>query len=80
MARNVALADDVYRTLKREKQKDESFSDVVRRLAARKPRITELFRALADLPSDEFDRFRTAALTVDRPISEEFEWKRKRRR
>jgi predicted CopG family antitoxin len=80
MARNVALADDVYRTLKREKHKDESFSDVVRRLAARKPRITELFGALVDLPSDEFDRFRTAALTVDRPISEEFEWKRKRHR
>lgn len=78
MAKNVALADDVYETLQREKREGESFSDVIRRLAARKPRLTEFFGALADIPEEEFLRFRTAALSADRPLSEEFGWKKKR--
>src|SRR5438309_1383867 len=67
MAKNVALADDVYESLQKEKREGESFSDVIRRMAARKPKLTELFGVLADVPEDEFQRFRTAALSVDRP-------------
>ncbi len=79
MAKNIAVADDVYEMLAKEKRDGESFSDVIRRLAARKPRLTELFGALADLPEEEFQRFRTAALSADRPLSEELGWKKKRR-
>jgi len=80
MAKNVALADDVYESLQKEKREGESFSDVIRRLAARKPKLTELFGVLADVPEDEFQRFRTAALSVDRPLAEELGWKKKRPR
>ncbi|TLZ90240.1 MAG: hypothetical protein E6K04_07585 [Methanobacteriota archaeon] len=80
MAKNVALADDVYESLQKEKREGESFSDVIRRMAARKPKLTELFGVLADVPEDEFQRFRTAALSVDRPLSEELGWKKKRPR
>ncbi len=80
MAKNVALADDVYETLQKEKRKGESFSGVIRRLAARKPKLHELYGALTDIPEEEFQRFRTAALSVDRPLSEELGWKKKRRR
>ena len=78
MAKNVALADDVYETLQNEKREGESFSDVIRRLSARKPKLTELFGVLADIPDDEFQRFRTASLSVDRPLSGELGWKTKR--
>ncbi len=79
MAKNIAVADDVYEMLVHEKQDEESFSEVIRRLAARKPKLSEVFGALADLPEEEFQRFRAAALSVDRPISEELGWKKKRR-
>ena len=79
MAKNIAVADDVYELLAKEKRGEESFSDVIRRLAARKPKLAELFGALAGLPEEEFQRFRTAALSVDRPLSEELGWKKKRR-
>mgnify|MGYP006268421787 FL=1 len=79
MAKNIAVADDVYDLLVKEKLGEESFSDVIRRLAARKPKLSEMFGALADLPEEEFQRFRNAALSVDRPLSEELGWKKKRR-
>ena len=79
MAKNIAVADDVYEMLAKEKREEESFSDVIRRLAARKPKLSEVFGALADLPEEEFQRFRSAALSVDRPLSEELGWKKKRR-
>ena len=78
VAKNIAVADDVYEILAKEKVGEESFSDVIRRLAARKPKLSELFGALADLPEEEFQRLRTAALSVDRPLSEELGWKKKR--
>ncbi len=42
MAKNVALADDVYSDLKRLKRKDESFSDVIRRLLRTRGTIADL--------------------------------------
>src|SRR5437879_5042853 len=80
MAKNVALADDVYESLQKEKREGESFSDVIRRMAARKPKLTELFGVLADAPEDEFQRFRTAALSLDRPLSQGLGWHKKRPR
>lgn len=78
MAKNIAVADDVYEMLVKEKREGESFSEVIRRLAARKGNLSDLFGVLADLPEEEFQRFRSAALSVDRPLSEELGWKKRR--
>jgi predicted CopG family antitoxin len=42
MAKNIALAEDVYKDLKRMKRLDESFSDVVRRLIRTRGTISDL--------------------------------------
>lgn len=71
MARNLAVADDVYEMLSKEKRDGESFSEVIRRLASRRGSLLECAGILADLPEEKFRRFREAALGVDRPISKE---------
>jgi predicted CopG family antitoxin len=42
MARNIAVADDVYTTLKRLKRENESFSDVIRRLLGKNSLLQDL--------------------------------------
>lgn len=42
MARNIAVADDVYTTLKRLKRENESFSDVIRRLLGKGAMLQDL--------------------------------------
>lgn len=42
MARNIAVADDVYTTLKRLKRDNESFSDVIRRLLGKSGMLQDL--------------------------------------
>ncbi len=79
MAKNIAVADDVYELLVHEKRGEESFSDVIRRLASRRGHLSDMAGALADLPEEEFQRFRAAALSVDRPLSEELGWKKRKR-
>src|SRR4030067_305470 len=53
MARNIAVADDVYEMLSKEKRDGESFSDVIRRLARRRRSILEFAGAWADIPDEE---------------------------
>ena len=79
MAKNIALADDVYELLVKEKRGGESFSDVIRRLASRGGHLSDAAGILADLPEEEFQEFRRAALSVDRPLSEELGWKKRKR-
>ena len=79
MAKTIAIADDVYTMLSKEKRSGESFSDVIRRLSRSRGSLMDAFGLLADLPEDEFERFRSAALSVDRPISEELGWKKRKR-
>jgi predicted CopG family antitoxin len=79
MAKTIAIADDVYEMLTREKRPGESFSDVIRRLHRNKGNLMDAFGILADLPEKEFQRFRTAALSVDRPVSEVLGWKKRKR-
>lgn len=79
MAKTIAIADDVYAMLSKEKRSEESFSDVIRRLSRSRGNLMDAFGLLADLPEDEFERFRTAALSVDRPISQELGWKKRKR-
>ncbi|MDF1541334.1 MAG: antitoxin VapB family protein [Candidatus Thorarchaeota archaeon] len=42
MAKNIALAEDVYRDLKRMKRREESFSDLIRRLMRTRGMISDL--------------------------------------
>lgn len=53
MAKNIALADDVYRNLKRLKRENESFSDVIRRLIKNRGEIADLAGS-ATLSLDEW--------------------------
>lgn len=53
MAKNIALADDVYRNLKRLKRENESFSDVIRRLMKNRGEIADLAGS-ATLSLDEW--------------------------
>ena len=76
VAKNIAVAGDVYEMLVKEKRKDESFSDVIRRWAHNRGSLLDCAGSLADLPEEEFQRFRNAALSVDRPIDEELGWRR----
>lgn len=71
MAKNVALADDVYETLQKEKREGESFSDVIRRWHRSKGSLMDLFGVWGDIPEEEFRRMEEAIHSVDRPISEE---------
>ncbi|MEK6810640.1 MAG: antitoxin VapB family protein [Candidatus Thermoplasmatota archaeon] len=79
MAKTIAIADDVYETLSKEKRPGESFSDVIRRLGSRGGNLLECAGILKDVPEEEFQRFRTAALSVDRPLSVDLGWKRRKR-
>lgn len=71
MAKNVALADDVYEMLQKEKREGESFSDVIRRWRPSKGSLMDAYGLWADIPEDEFREMEAAILGVDRPASEE---------
>jgi predicted CopG family antitoxin len=53
MAKNIALADDVYRDLKRMKREGESFSELIRRLMKNRGEIAHLASS-ATLSVDEW--------------------------
>lgn len=53
MAKNIALADDVYRSLKRRKREGESFSQLIRRLMKNCGEIADLAGS-ATLTVDEW--------------------------
>jgi predicted CopG family antitoxin len=81
MTKTIQVDEDVYQFLLSKKRKGESFSETVRRLAAkRRETQSGLFGVLADLPEKDFQRFREAALDVDKPLPEEFGWKKRARK
>ena len=53
MAKNIAVADDVYKDLKRLKRRDESFSELLRRLIKTRGMISDLAGS-ATLSSEEW--------------------------
>ena len=53
MAKNIAVADDVYKELKRMKRRDESFSELLRRLIKTRGMISDL-AGTATLTSEEW--------------------------
>jgi predicted CopG family antitoxin len=71
MAKNVALADDVYEILQKEKREGESFSEVIRRWHRSKGSLMDCYGLWADIPEEEFREMEAAIYGVDRPASEE---------
>ncbi len=70
MAKNIALADDVYDQLKRLKRRDESFSEFIRRLLRTRANISDLAGS-STLSSEEWNdliisRVKQAALDRER--------------
>ena len=76
MAKTIAIANDVYEMLSKEKLEGESFSDVIRRLGSHPGSLLECAGILSDVPEKEFEWFRTTALGLDRPLSKELGWKK----
>lgn len=80
MAKAIAVADDVYDMLSKEKRKGESFSDVLRRWHRTKGSLMDCFGLLADIPEKEFRRMEEAIESLDRPVTKELELERRRRK
>jgi predicted CopG family antitoxin len=57
MAKNIAVADDVYKDLKRLKRRDESFSELLRRLIKTRGMISDLAGS-ATMSSEEWMRMK----------------------
>ena len=79
MAKTIAVANDVYEMLRKDKRKGESFSDVLRRWRRSKPSLMDSFGLWGDMPEEEFRRIERAIKSVDRPVSEELGWRRRAR-
>ncbi len=77
MAKTIAIADDVYKLLTREKRGDESFSEVIRRLARKKGSLLEFAGAWKDIPDDEFREMETAMESLHRPFLRDLERRRR---
>lgn len=60
MAKNIAIADDVYELLTKEKREGESFSDVIRRWHRSKDSLMEFYGMWADIPEDEWKQMEKA--------------------
>lgn len=71
MAKNIAVADDVYEMLAKEKREGESFSDVIRRWRPKAGSLMDCYGLWGDIPEEEFREIEAAIYGVDRPASEE---------
>ena len=78
MAKNIAVADDVYEMLSKEKKEGESFSDVIRRLTKRRKSLLEFAGAWADIPDEEFREMEAAWAWANQPLEEALGRRRKR--
>ena len=78
MAKTIAIANDVYEMLSKEKADDESFSDVIRRLSKRKRSLLEFAGAWADIPDEEFKKMEAAWRWANQPLEEALGRRRKR--
>lgn len=78
MAKTIAIANDVYEMLSKEKVKGESFSEVIRRLAKRRRSLLEFAGAWADIPDEEFRKMEAAWRWANQPLEEALGQRRKR--
>jgi len=76
MAKTIAVADDVYELLRREKRGEESFSEVIRRLGQKKGSLLEFAGAWKDIPEGEFREMKAAMESLHRPFLKELERRR----
>jgi len=79
MAKNIAVADDVYEMLTKEKREGESFSDAIRRLGKRRKSILEFYGAWADIPDEEFREMEEMWKWANQPLEEALGRRRTRR-
>jgi len=71
MAKAIAIADDVYEMLSKEKGNGESFSDVIRRLRRGRGSLMDCYGLWGDIPEKEFKEMEAAIYGLDRPASDE---------
>jgi predicted CopG family antitoxin len=71
MAKTIAIADDVYETLSKDKKEGESFSVVIRRLQRRPGSLMDCYGLWGDIPKEEFKEMEAAIYGADRPASAE---------
>ncbi len=79
MAKNIAVADDVYEMLAKEKRGEESFSDVLRRLGKRRRSLLEFAGGWADLTDLEMREMEDAWAWANQPLEGALGHRRKRR-
>lgn len=78
VAKNIAVADDVYEMLSKEKREGESFSDVLRRWHRSKGSLMDLYGIWGDIPDEEFRKMEEAIYGLDRPLEEELSRRRRK--
>jgi len=69
-SKNISVREDVYRTLKREKREDESFSDAIDRLLAAEEDGHPLFDLVGALDEDAADEVRERAAEFRRDVDD----------
>ncbi len=65
-SKTIVVTTDVYEMLRRQKLPGESFSDLLRRLAAGRGTLSAHFGALADEPREFFDTMERVIAVMDR--------------
>lgn len=70
-SKTIVVTTDVYDLLRRRKLGDESFSDLLRRLAEGKGKLRPHFGALADEPPEFFENMERAIATLNRASERE---------
>jgi len=70
-SRRIVITTDVYEMLRRQKLPGENFSDLLRRLAASKGKLSPHFGALADEPEEFFEAMKRVIASVDRASEDE---------
>ncbi len=65
-SKTIVVTTDVYEMLRRQKLHGESFSDVLRRLASGKGKLSPHFGGLADEPEEFFQKMREVIDRVNR--------------
>lgn len=78
MAKTIAIANDVYVMLSKEKGHGESFSDVIRRLWKRKKSLLQFAGGWSDISDEEFKEMEAAWRWANQPLDEALGRRRKR--
>jgi predicted CopG family antitoxin len=78
MARNIAVAQDVYEMLSREKKEGESFSEVIRRIVGKRKSVLEFAGAWKDIPDGKYREMEAAWRWANQPLEEALGRRRRR--